>query len=261
MPSSLISILSILIIFTLVGAFKLRPRIVNGIPSERGQFPFFAFYYVVSEEGIQRCCGALITNKHILTAAHCLEQFDYIDVNLGYLHSGQSWRKDRQDFYITKKDVFLHPNYTSKSCAHDIALIRLPEAVEFNSIIQPVRLSTASLVRSIEVDIIGNSIGTNGLKTDSFVQYATMMTISITESEMILPKLNELHGSRVMCVKNNNERSITVGDSGGPVIRKDDGTLIAISSFIIENGFDRNLPQGFTVVMPYLEWINQIVKL
>lgn len=133
-----------------------------------------------------------------MTAAHCLEQFDYIDVNLGFLHSGRNWRRDRKDFYITKENVFIHPNYTSKSNANDIALIRLPEPVEFNAVIHIIHIM-------------------KGTETDPYVQYATITTISKMECQSILLQLEQSDSRVIICAENNGHK-IKCGDSGGPVI-------------------------------------------
>lgn len=60
--------------FAVNSAFKLQPKIVNGYRAEVGQFPFFTFLQIQHIEANKQlaCGGTLISDKFILTAAHCL---------------------------------------------------------------------------------------------------------------------------------------------------------------------------------------------
>lgn len=232
-------------------SFKLQTRILNGIDSFRGQFPFFAHLYIYSAENIEKCGGSLISSEWLLTAAHCLENFEYVDVSLGFLHHGAYWRRDRLEFYVTKRDVHLHPDYHTDSIFHDIALIHLPEPVIFSSIIQPIKLSNVALPQEADVIVIGNSVREN-----AFIQYAPMTTCSKDECLQTYPMLE--NSKSIFCAKNLEDRSIVLGDSGSPVIRQDDGSLVAISSFILD-GYRKGKPQGFTTIFGYRKWINRIV--
>lgn len=245
------------IVFVLFGlitghsnSFKLQTRILNGISSSRGQFPFFAHLFIVSADDVEKCGGSLITAEWIITAAHCLEDFEYVDVSLGFLHNGPYWRKDRLEFYITKSDVHLHPDYRSDSIFHDIALVHLPEPATFSPTIQPIKLSNVVLPEVADVIVIGNSAIEN-----SAVQYTPMTTCSSEECLQIFPMLE--NSKSIFCARNSDGRSIASGDSGSPVL-KDDGTLVAISSFIRDD-YKNNTPQGFTKVFAYHKWINRVV--
>ena len=46
-------------------------RVVNGWPADQGEWPWIA---ALLNNGRQFCGGSLITDRHILTAAHCVAQ-------------------------------------------------------------------------------------------------------------------------------------------------------------------------------------------
>lgn len=48
-------------------------RLLSGTVAEKNQFPFMAFLYVFStQKDVKACCGSIISENFILTAAHCV---------------------------------------------------------------------------------------------------------------------------------------------------------------------------------------------
>lgn len=73
------------------------------------------------------CSGSLISDKYILTAAHCIQQsrFDTLDANEVFLKiAAVRLDDDKAHFYQVEK-VFVHPEYSVDRKANDIALLRL----------------------------------------------------------------------------------------------------------------------------------------
>lgn len=56
-----------------------NPLVIHGAPSHRGEFPFLVALYK-KEAGSKKInfhCGAtLVSNRHIITAAHCVKSTD-----------------------------------------------------------------------------------------------------------------------------------------------------------------------------------------
>nr|XP_037273061.1 chymotrypsin-like elastase family member 2A [Rhipicephalus microplus] len=85
----------------------------------------------------QFCGGALITDQHILTAAHCVDEatLDGIRVHLG------SWRRsvfDNGEIAVLVKEMCVHQNYTGHE--NDIAVLKLAQPVNFTTTVRPVCL-------------------------------------------------------------------------------------------------------------------------
>lgn len=264
MASKQLNVLLILLISLLSSsfAFKIQPRIYKGKSSEPNQFPFFAFLELNSERGIRVCGGSIISNEWILTAAHCLEDVEFMDINLG-LHSYYE-DKERTRYRVEKSGLYMHPEYnTSFNSTHDIGLIHLSERINFTSRIQQVKLSIQKNHRLGSVDVIAVGNGRTGdyeFRTPNFVQYALMRTIPMEECKKYFRELRE-HESTVFCSVSDVGSSICVGDSGSGVIRKGDYTLIGISSFANADSCESGKPQAFTDVSLYFDWILEVTGL
>lgn len=66
-------------------AFKIQPRIFNGIPSDRGQHPYYVFLEIDPENSNkQECGGTLVGNQFVVKTAHCVERLrEYIRMHFG----------------------------------------------------------------------------------------------------------------------------------------------------------------------------------
>lgn len=80
------------------------------------------------------------------------------------------------------------------------------------------------------------------------------------EADMTTDDMNQL-----ICAEVTNGQSIYLGDSGGPIINEDDGTVIGVSDMVVEVPNDsitdpqqRCLAQIFANVRYHFKWISQI---
>ncbi|XP_066297658.1 mannan-binding lectin serine protease 1-like isoform X1 [Branchiostoma lanceolatum] len=135
-------------------SFPSRDRIVGGGPSKKGAWPWQA---LVIHQGAPRirkpfCGGALVDEKWILTAAHCVGENDilptgYLNVSLG-LHN----RKEPDDnvVFLEVKKVVRHPDWNKDTFDSDIALLELKEEVKLTDYIRPVCLQRKARERSAQ---------------------------------------------------------------------------------------------------------------
>lgn len=143
--------------------------------------------------------------------------------------------------------IFIYPFFS------DIALIHLPQKIEFTEYIQPITLACKS-----SPGLITTAIGNGLTESDAthiapILQYTTLTTISMNRCAKTFKFRNG-----VICVIGREQHSICSGDSGGPLVNKKTGALIGATSFGAAIGCHLGFPQGFTDLTKFLPWIEKI---
>lgn len=242
----------------------LEPRIVNGKPAARGQFPFYALLKISFTSGREGLCGgSLITNQWVLTAAHCVtirgETLNRIDVHLGALNATDL--NEEGHVVVISKRVFPNPSFSPYLSQNDVALLKLEQPVQFTSFVQAVNLtSNANIAEGTRVVAMGfgRQTSSNPSKS-STLQFAELKFINSKECSSAYPWL--LHRSDLICAKGANRESTCNGDSGGPLIALENGVPIVVgtTSFGHIDGCDVGRPSGFTNTFIYLPWVEQVL--
>ena len=113
-----------------------QPRIIGGEVAPAGKWPFqVALRYANSANNYdaQFCGGTLISNRHVLTAAHCVNGMRVSRLNI--VTGTQSLTKGGTRRTVTAINV--HPKYRARTSDYDIAVVTLTNTV---SGIRPVGL-------------------------------------------------------------------------------------------------------------------------
>lgn len=80
----------------------------------------------------------------------------------------------------------------------------------------------------------------------------------IPNSECVRSYNSQIIRDTTICAKGNEKESVCNGDSGGPLVLKSDNrTLIGVTSFGRASGCDDGIPQGFSRITSYLQWIEE----
>ncbi|KAG6451336.1 venom protease [Manduca sexta] len=125
-------------------------RVINGDNAKLGDFPWMAALGIDMNPTQWLCGGSLISSKHVLTVAHCVQRrlkSMYI-VRLGEL----DFVRDDDgatpiDFSI--KHIIRHEQYDYIIKDNDIAILVLEKEVEFSDLIRPICLPKTSELRSM----------------------------------------------------------------------------------------------------------------
>lgn len=131
--------------------------ILGGTYSARGQWPWLAAL-VYSHDQKYFCGSTLISTKHTITAAHCMQaklsrkvlEPEQLVVLLGK-HDMKELSEDGSETRLVKQ-IVVHPDWTfgDNKFDADIALIFLQSPVEFSRYITAVCLPTARITAPID---------------------------------------------------------------------------------------------------------------
>jgi len=111
-------------------------RIFGGDKTELNEFPWQVLLtvYLQSDSGKTngfRCGGSLISDRHVLTAAHCITPNPFsgnISVLLGE-HIQSEY--EGKEILIKASNYLVHPKFNPEKFEHDYALLRLKEPLDF----------------------------------------------------------------------------------------------------------------------------------
>lgn len=118
--------------------------IFGGYRARPGQFPYQASLRVNASRGFfHNCGGTLITNRFVVTAAHCFpprflpNETDRFQLVLG-AHNRSS--ADDGEAYAVEK-IFVHPGWNSTLIINDVGLVQTVRNITFTSAIAPIPIS------------------------------------------------------------------------------------------------------------------------
>ncbi|XP_043866212.1 serine proteinase stubble-like [Drosophila mojavensis] len=183
-----------------------------------------------------------------------------IKIYLGAVDKSNSTETGQQIVIVEAGSYVIHEEYNFINIVNDIALIKLPNDLEFNQYIQPAKLPEPNSLHVHKNAIVSGWGRVKGFVTTEHLQYTNVKTLSNEECKSMIPSDNKFY-SHWLCVAPNEKRTCK-GDSGGPLAeRNPDGssTVIGIVSF----GFGpclSNFPTVFTRVAYFLTWIAEHIN-
>lgn len=214
-------------------AFAIQTRIVGGVPSTPGAYPFMAAILDSSgDPTTQFCGGSLIHANWVVSAAHCFREENgsntpaaNVKVGLGLyqLSAGGG-----QIFSV--KRIIVHPNYNSTTSDYDMALLELNgTATE-----APVTTykGTSDLVGTDATAIgWGLTIPNDNNSNSDILRQVTIPVVSNTTCNV--PYGGGITARMVCAGLSQGGKDTCQGDSGGPLVATIGGItqLIGLTSF------------------------------
>ncbi|OWR55096.1 trypsin serine proteinase T26 [Danaus plexippus plexippus] len=238
-------------------------RIVSGWEAVNGQIPYQLSLRMVDASGSVFGCGAtLIHNEWAMTAAHCTARRVTIVIRVGGVELS------RPSLILESTEYYNHPLYIESLAGvvqpNDIGLIKLNKYVQYNDLIQPIRIQRDADKNKdySEVRLQASGWGrtwTNGA-SPQILNWVYLLGVS---NNFCRSLFTNIVVDSTICANayNVSSQSTCQGDSGGPLVVVDeDGQLtqVGVSSFVSSSGCHTPLPAGFIRPGHYHSWFSEI---
>jgi len=229
-------------------------RIVGGTEATPHSYPWMAALFINDE---WFCGGTLISDEWVLTAAHCTTDATSATVMLGAHNVKEASEDGRLELATTT--FITHEKYNPIVLHNDIALIRLPYALNFTDNIRPVCLPahSESGEKWAHEDC---QISGWGKPTDSATSISPVLmhtTVDTITNLICALQFPTIINHNIICISGKNGKSTCNGDSGGPLHLMQDGKYkqIGVTSFGSSQGCEIGSHAGFTRPASFLDWI------
>uniref|UniRef100_A0A8D2KKF6 Peptidase S1 domain-containing protein n=1 Tax=Urocitellus parryii TaxID=9999 RepID=A0A8D2KKF6_UROPR len=223
-------------------------RIFGGSEAPRRKWP-----WQVSLQSYNRhvCGGSLITNRLVLTAAHCVFGREYT-VMLGH---NNLFEFDDNAVVIRVKDIVLHQYYNFRQLTNDIAIALLDVPVNYSSYIQPICLPERPFTVNAETLCWVTGWGRMEMNGEPFTRMQSLVVWGWYASSREVTMVRQ----GMICGYYDVQRSPCWGDSGGPLACEVNNTWIQIG--VVSWGYKCGvLPSVYTEIIQFKKWINGILN-
>ncbi|CAO2589849.1 Ctrc [Lemmus lemmus] len=241
---------------------NLSTRVVGGEDAVPNSWPWqISLQYL--RDGIWRhtCGGSLITDRHVLTAAHCIS--DTLTYRVGLGKYNLTVEDEEGSVYAEVDTIYVHEGWNSFLVRNDIAIIKLANPVELSDTIKVACIPEegAVLPQDYPCYVTGwGRLWTNGATPDVLQQGRLLVVDYATCSK------TTWWGSTVkqsmVCAGGDGVISSCNGDSGGPLnCQASNGKwqVHGIVSFGSSLGCNYpRKPSVFTRVSNFNDWINSV---
>ncbi|CAF1392686.1 unnamed protein product, partial [Didymodactylos carnosus] len=228
-----------------------QQRIVGGIEAAPNSWPWIVS---LQQNGGHVCGGTLIDNRHVLTAAHCLDsgRMNTYSVIVG-LHNQQDLNTGHTQ-RVSIQRMFIHEKYGRDQEDNDIAILRLTTPVQLNQYVNIACLPGPDPPVNANVIVAGW-----GLTTESGSPSRVLRQVTL---QIMEPRCSQVYSSytkeRQMCAGTAQyTKDSCQGDSGGPLMYEANGQwyvsgVVSYGHGCAQNGY----PGVYTRVTHYISWIN-----
>ncbi|XP_032522290.2 venom protease-like [Danaus plexippus] len=233
---------------------RAQARVTGASPANPREWPWMAS--VTPEGRDQWCGGSLITDRHVLSAAHCTYGYEPSElfVRLGEYDFKRTNDSRSYNFRVIEKRE--HEMFDSATYHHDVVILKLHRAAVFNTYVWPICLPP----RGLELDNeIATVIGWGTQWYGGPASHVLMeVSVPIWTREKCTPAFSDSVFNETLCAGGpNGGKDACQGDSGGPLMYQMSSgrwTVVGVVSWGLRCG-EAEHPGLYARVDRYLEWI------
>ncbi|XP_011692172.1 PREDICTED: venom serine protease 34-like isoform X2 [Wasmannia auropunctata] len=235
--------------------WKKPTKIVGGMETGVNEYPMMAG--LVDPLKVDVYCGAtIISERHVLTAAHCLT--DRSTSNVGVLvgdHDLGTGADTNASSLHTVSRFYAHPFYNRESLENDIAIVMVNSVIRFSDEVGPVCLPFQHQSDSFAgsyVDLLGwGTTQFGGMKSRTLQK----ITVTVITNRECRRQYSNVSYSQ-LCTYGEGKDACQF-DSGGPTLWQNPTTKREVLVGVISSGFGcgNDKPGINTRVGTYLDWI------
>ncbi|XP_014234967.1 trypsin-7-like [Trichogramma pretiosum] len=215
-------------------------RMVEGTEAFPGEFPYqVSIRNTYSHQ--HHCGGVIIHEKHVLTAAHCVDQFDPEDFEV--MSGSINLKKPgpvNQVIAIHVAKNFQQPG------KNDVAVLEVQDYFIFDDLTAPANLPAKNYVIPEGSHAVMSGFGrtvAQGANSDLLRKAKTKIS-NLDLCRKMYPK--NFFDDSMICTTNLGRQGICRGDSGGPLVVQ--GIVVGITSYTNYGCADTNYPLVFANV-------------
>ncbi|KAH8382444.1 hypothetical protein KR009_003532 [Drosophila setifemur] len=227
-------------------------RVVGGSTATAGSWP-----WIVSIQNIYSyhlCAGVIIDKCWVLTAASCVSGLRSRNV---FVVTGTTDWWDLYASYFMVDQIHVHCNFDKPLYHNDVALLHLPDCIEFDDVTQNITLADIDdLVEGETLTFAGWGSQVAMGDYNRYLQQSSGTYLPVDKCQAILQNDEDVDLGHA-CVQMNAGQGACHGDSGGPLIDEKQ-RLVGIGNWGVPCG--RGYPDVYARTAFYHDWIRTTVN-